>query len=327
MKKRGLKREPRIWNCVIVGGAGAVGAWFADEFGSALNHVSVIELRALGRRQFKSRDHVESDITKPTTEARAILRSADLAVLALPNGVAVDAIRSVTSCVREGTLLIDTLSVKTQLHKAMANWRGRGELLGINPMFSPELGSKGKTVLAVETIGGPKSRTFLKLLRRRVSHVKVCRDATEHDRMCAVLQASTHAALLAFAVMVTRSDFDLTELISSSPPPFRLLLMAAARMATSPLDAYWDIQSANPFASKARSELVSALNSVSWAAHGSERDRFAQLVHSIGAKLGYNKEPLAKLCRTLYEAMTSGTEGRKKGSRVLKERSMEPNRN
>ena len=89
------------------------------------------------------------------------LRSSDCVCLCLPERVTLDAVNSVLPQLSEGNLWVDTLSVKSEIARALHPYADRNELLSLNPMFSPALGWAQNAVAAVEIKPGPKTRALV----------------------------------------------------------------------------------------------------------------------------------------------------------------------
>ena len=175
-------------------------------------------------------------------------------MLAVPEQVALAALPSLRT---SGALVVDTLSVKSRMDAAIADAGREGEFLGLNPMFRPSLGPRGRAVIAVPYVDGPQSARFLDIVRSWGASVAVM-DADRHDRLAAATQVLTHASVLAFGVALAELGVSADELIAVAPPPHRTLLALLARIAGGEPEVYWDVQAGNPHAGATRKALFDA---------------------------------------------------------------------
>lgn len=283
---------------VVVGGSGAVGQLLADHLRGGGDTVVVVDSRPPVR---PSTDRIViGDILAPTPEMTAALTAADLIVLAVPEGAAVGAVRTLSGHLRADTLVVDTLSVKSRFHTALQQCaRPPCQALGINPMFAPSLGIRGRPVAATIYRDGPLVPQFLRSLTEWGAKV-VTLSAERHDRLVAATQALTHAAVLAFGMALSELDVSEDELFATAPPPHAVSLALLARVGHGVPEVYWDIQSGNPHARKARALLSSAVSSLSDVVeHGSESD-FAELMRKASSPLGERAEYYQNLCASLF---------------------------
>lgn len=273
----------------IVGGDGAVGRLLAGALTDAGHDVAVVDRTG----------DPPLDARRPSPALSAALAAADSVVLAVPEAVALDALPHVLDAMRPGALLVDTLSVKTPYASAAAATRAPVELLSINPMFAPDLGFAGQSVLAVELAGGPRCDAFLTLLRERAV-VVVLPDAAAHDRATAALQVAAHASLIGFGLALARLDVELDALQAVAPPPFLALLALLARIASGSPATYADIQLANPFAGEARAALADGLAELDSATTAGDNQAAVEaLLTRLAALLGDAREPLAEQAAAL----------------------------
>jgi prephenate dehydrogenase len=297
--RRGMGSRAELAQVVVVGAAGAVGRLFCGalaDAGSAVTLVDVTptppaELRELG-------PYLALDARTPSPQLDAALADADCVLLALPEAAALDALPQLLAALPPGALLVDTLSVKMPFAHAALAAGAPIELLSLNPMFAPALGFAGHAVLAVELTPGRRSEALLTLLRE-LAHVVTVPDAAAHDRATAVLQAATHASVLAFGLALARLDADLDALLPAAPPPFLALLALLARIGEGAPPTYADIQCANPYAPEARAALVGALSLLDAAGREADPHALEALIASATAPLGAHQEALAAQAATL----------------------------
>ena len=279
-----------IRHCVVVGGAGAVGGMLTELLQAAGAHVCVVDPRVSG------------DITSIDDHLAAELAAADVVVLAVPEAVALDAVGGVAAAMRPDALLVDTLSVKARIVDAVRVHAG--EALSLNPMFAPSLGMAGRPVAAVVLRDGPRARQLLDLLTDRGARV-VTVTAEQHDRLTAAMQALTHATVLAFGLALAQLGVDVAELGALAPPPHVALLSLLARVASGEAHTYWDIQSSNPEAERARAALAAGAGQfadlIDRRGEAALDDVFAQLRDLLDADLDRYADLAARTFHRLHQ--------------------------
>lgn len=288
----------RIRRCVLAGGSGAVGGLFAGLLAGAGIDVCVVDPAPPAAGSDGLRHH-PGDITAPDEALRAELAETDLLLLAVPEEVALDAVRATAGSLRPGALLADTLSVKTRVAAEVAAHAARREAVGLNPMFAPSLGMDGRPVAAVVLHDGPLVAELLGLVARNGGRV-VRVGAERHDRLAAASQALTHATVLAFGHALAELDVDIEELAAIAPPPHTALLALLARIASGTPEVYWDIQSANPYAGDARDALAGGAARLKDLVRDSDEKTFAHFLHELSGGLGDRLPHYRDLCAELF---------------------------
>ncbi|MFJ4873317.1 prephenate dehydrogenase/arogenate dehydrogenase family protein [Streptomyces sp. NPDC088757] len=231
-------------HCVVAGGGGAVGRVFAERLAASGARVLCVDPAATA-------PGVADDIRAPGPATAEALARADLVLLAVPESVALEAVRPVTRLMRADALFADTLSVKEGIAHCLRTRAPGIQAVGLNPMFAPSLPLAGRPVAAAVVTDGPAVRALLGLVAGWGARV-VEMTAQEHDRQTAAQQAATHAAVLAFGLALGELGADLDALCATAPPPHRSLLQLLARIASGTPEVYRDVQAANPHAEAAR---------------------------------------------------------------------------
>jgi prephenate dehydrogenase len=266
--------------CVVAGGAGAVGSLMVELLRGAGADVLVVDVAAP-----PGSDIVDVDV-----------RRADVVVLAVPERVALAAVPALAPQLRPGSLLVDTLSVKTGIVAALDAHGEHLEALSLNPMFAPDLGFGGRAVAAVVVRDGPRARALLEAVGRRGGRVAEV-GADEHDRIAAATQALTHATVLAFGLALDELDVTVDDLGRLAPPPHLTLLALLARIASGRPETYWDVQAGNPHAHHARAALAAGLSTVAGAA---DLGDFAAILERARRRLGPDFDAHARACAGLF---------------------------
>jgi prephenate dehydrogenase len=281
--------------CVVAGGAGAVGGLMVDLLRGAGADVLVVDVVPPPADVA----FTIGDVCAMDAGLLAEIRRADVVVLAVPERVALTAVPALAPQLRPGGLLVDTLSVKTSIVAVLAAHGPHLEAVSLNPLFAPALGLDGRAVAAVVVRDGPRARALLDAVERgggRVAEI----GADEHDRVAAVTQALTHAAVLAFGLALDELGIAVEEIGAVATPPHLTLLAMLARIAAGQPETYWDVQAGNPHARSARTALADGLAALADAAdHGSDGD-FASILERARRSLGPAHDGYARLCEELF---------------------------
>ncbi|WP_182900647.1 prephenate dehydrogenase/arogenate dehydrogenase family protein [Microbispora sp. H10830] len=309
---RGDHTTDLLRRCVVVGGAGAVGGLFAEHLLRSGAEVLVVdpgageaagealsggpaERTGSGEARF-----LRGDITDIGPDLREEIGRADLVLLAVPEQVALAAVKQVAAAMRPGALLADTLSVKGPIADEILAHAGDVEAAGLNPMFAPSLGFAGRPVAAVVIHDGPRTRALLRLVESWGGRA-VRLGAHEHDRLAAATQALTHAAVLSFGLALARLGVGVAELAAVAPPPHATMLALLARIASGTPEVYWDVQSANPQAAAAREALAEGVRTLAGLLDG-RADGEAEFAAALGGlrdllgpDLGFYRDTCAEM--------------------------------
>ncbi|MBY6364780.1 prephenate dehydrogenase dimerization domain-containing protein [Rhodococcoides corynebacterioides] len=271
---------------LVVGGAGAVGALYAEAFAAAGCGVFVLD---------PATDDAGSDVLHPDDAAADLLGAADVVILAVPESVALATVPVLEALAPTATV-VDTLSVKT----AMADFVARSSLaaaVGLNPMYAPSLGMDGRPTAAVVHREGPDVEFVLGVVAARGPVVRI--SASEHDRVVASTQALTHATVLAFGIALKDLGVDPAVAAALGPPPFATATALLARVATGTPEVYADVQQGNPFAASARAALGRAVATVDSSC--ADVTAFTAVLADARAALGPELMPASRRCAHLFD--------------------------
>jgi prephenate dehydrogenase len=291
-----MPREAAFRNVAIIGGRGAVGRLF-NEVLTASGAVTLL----LDNKPLPGdvpSNVLAIDILNARAEALQPLSACDLVILATPEHVAIEALESIAGVVDPGALLVETLSVKTGFARQVSTTDIRCECLGVNPMFAPDLGFHGNSVIATPHRAGARSGPFQQLMSDHGARVVVM-TPDDHDRACASLQVATHAAILGFGHALLAAGYDARVMTEIMPPPHRTLLALLSRLLAGEPAVYHDIQVANPHARMMREQLRQAqleLDSIVDAGP----EAFARELEALRGLLATSDLDFAALCARLF---------------------------
>lgn len=213
--------NPEIKKIVIVGGNGKLGGLFARFLRASGYHV-----QALGSHDWQSADK--------------ILENSDVVIVCVPIAKTLETIERLQPYLTENMLLTDLTSVKRQPLEKMLNVH-KGAVLGLHPMFGPDIASMAKQVV-VRCDGRYPERYQWLLDQISMWGAKVFQvDATEHDRSMTYIQALRHFSTFANGYHLSRQPIKLSNILALSSPIYRLELAMIGRLFAQDGGLYADI--------------------------------------------------------------------------------------
>jgi prephenate dehydrogenase len=288
--------------CVVAGGSGAVGSMFVELLRDAGADVCVVDLDGHDRPIPDGVRFKRADITQVADGLATELGAADVVVLAVPEQVALAAFPGVAEAVQPGSVVAETLTVKSAIARAAAPIPSIS-FVGLNPMFAPSLGIEGRPVAAVVVHDGPGVESLLALISGRGGRVVHVSPET-HDRLASAMQVLTHAAVLAFGFALTELGVGAEELRVIAPPPHALMLGLLARICAGTPEVYWDVQAGNPFAPEAREALAVGLRRLAEVVEGGQEE-FAEAMADLRRFLGPDLERHLQACAQAFACLPS----------------------
>lgn len=214
---------PDISPCVIVGGEGAMGRLFARQLSR-----SGIEVRILDKAQ--------------QADQQAILDGAKLVLISVPINAVVNVVAKLPKLAAD-CLLVDITSVKQKPLEAMLSHH-QGEVLGLHPMFGPDIEHWVKqTIVVCQGRGGEKSTQLLNQLAIWGSQL-VEMPADKHDEAMQIVQVMRHLTTFVYGQFLAKQPHSLDEIKLCSSPIYQLELMMVGRLFAQSPELYTDIMMA-----------------------------------------------------------------------------------
>lgn len=221
-KNMGFTRQaPDLGPVVVVGGGGRMGALFGRMLELSGYEVRVVE-----------REH------SPEQVAGAV-EGAGMVLVSVPIHDTVQVVRSLPPLPQD-CLLVDLTSTKRAVMAAMLQAHP-GPVLGLHPMFGPDVDSFAKQVVAYVPGRHPEASGWLleqiRLWGARMHAVS----ADEHDHAMGLIQALRHFSTFAYGAHLAQEDRDLATLLALSSPIYRLELIMVGRLFAQDPELYYDI--------------------------------------------------------------------------------------
>jgi len=244
-------------------------------------------------------EFVQGNVTDLNLESKQLIHRSDAIIFALPESVAVEAVDKVVAHMSKGTLLVDILSVKTEIVNRMRDVEKEIEKLSLHPMFAPSLGFEAQNVVVLDVDGREHANEFIKYLEKWGSRLTYM-SAEQHDRSTACVQVAVHAAVISYGRALYKLNYKIDEVLPIATPPHKILLAMLARILDADSDIYWKIQKSNPFAESARTSLVEGAEELNELVEADDFDKFEFILDSIRDVIAEESEFLQKTCQDLY---------------------------
>ncbi|OOF55596.1 bifunctional chorismate mutase/prephenate dehydrogenase [Rodentibacter genomosp. 2] len=213
--------NPNIQKIVIVGGYGKLGGLFARYLRASGYPISVLE-----------RD--DWDV------AERILANADAVIVSVPIANTLETIEHLKPYLTENMLLADLTSVKREPLAKMLEIH-QGAVVGLHPMFGPDIASMAKQVV-VRCDGRFPERYEWLLEQIQIWGAKIYQtDAVEHDHNMTYVQALRHFSTFANGLHLSKQPVNLANLLALSSPIYRLELAMIGRLFAQDAELYADI--------------------------------------------------------------------------------------
>lgn len=212
--------NPALRKIVIIGGAGQLGRLFAQIFRLSGYLVEVLE----------KNDWANADV---------ILADAGMVMVAVP----IDSVCNIIEQIKnlpDDCLLVDITSIKQKPLSKMLEVH-QGPVLGLHPMFGPDISSFAKQVIVCCEGRGADSYQWLleqmQIWGARLHHVT----AQAHDEAMSFIQALRHFTTYSYGFHLAEEKADLKSLLALSSPIYRLELAMVGRLFAQDSALYADI--------------------------------------------------------------------------------------
>ena len=210
-----------LGHIVIVGGEGQLGGLF-----SQMLTLSGYEVKSLDKDDWH--------------KAEALFDGAGMVIVTVPINVTCEVIRTQLNDLPEHCILADLTSIKSEPLNAMLDAH-KGPVVGLHPMFGPDVGSLAKQVVVVcDGREQDKYQWFLEQIKIWGARI-VNEDAERHDKAMQLVQAMRHFSSFVYGVNLCKEEADIESLLQFSSPIYRLELAMVGRLFAQDPELYADI--------------------------------------------------------------------------------------
>lgn len=277
-----LCTNPELSKIVIVGGAGALGSVFKRMFERSGYDVAVLE-----KDDWKDSSHILSD--------------AGLVIVSVPIRKTVEVIE-LLKALPKNCVLADITSTKSAPIQAMLAAHS-GPVLGLHPMFGPDVQSMVKQVIVV--CHGRSEEQYEWLLQQFRIWGAALYESTpqEHDDAMAFIQVMRHFCSFVYGAHLAEENPELTKLVMFSSPIYRLELAMVGRLFAQDPVLYADIIFGNKDSVKLLRRFQSRFDKALSLLENDDKEGFIGHFREIASWFGdYAKEALQDSKKLLLKA-------------------------
>ena len=277
-----LCTNPAITKIVVIGGEGALGRIFVDMFRRSGYIVNVLE-------------------QQDWPEAQSILAGVDLVMIAVPIKLTELVITKLDNLPPD-CILVDITSTKQRPLAAMLDAHS-GPVLGLHPMFGPDVSSLVKQVVVV--CHGRDAEKYQWLLAQMRIWGAALEEigAKEHDDAMVFIQVMRHFCSFVFGAHLAGENPSLKRLIALSSPIYRLELAMVGRLFAQDPVLYADIIFNNIESVDLLKRFMSRFEQAIKLVEQGDKDAFIKQFFHIGSWFGeYSKQSLVDSKKLLLKA-------------------------
>lgn len=270
--------NPGLGKALVVGGAGQLGSLFAHLLRLSGYCVDILE---------------KDDWAEATTK----VADAGLVVVAVPIDQTVAVIELLPTLPKD-CLLVDLTSIKTEPLAAMLAAHS-GPVLGLHPMFGPDVPSLAKQVIIYSEGRGAEQYEWL-LAQMRIWGARLqAVDAKEHDQAMSLVQALRHFTSFAYGAHLCAEQADISQLLRLSSPIYRLELAMVGRLFAQDPVLYADIILSSPRNLDMIRRYHSRFGELLTQLEQGKRDAFVEQFTQVSEFFGDDAETFLKESRSL----------------------------
>ncbi|MEM2930994.1 MAG: prephenate dehydrogenase/arogenate dehydrogenase family protein [Thermoproteota archaeon] len=227
----------------VVGGCGAMGKWIV----SYLLRLGGFRITVSDPDEIEGAKLVKTMRVEYEKDNRKAVAESDITVVSVPVEETPGVIAEIAPFMKDGSLLMDIASVKTEAVSAMLKHAPPGvELISIHPMFGPRVRDvKGQVIIVVPVRPGERFSMIKSFLEEKGAEVVVT-TREDHDRMMSIVQGLTHFTSMVFAGVVREMNVDLKHSRKFSSPVYSALLPIVYRVICQNPELYAQLQVHNP---------------------------------------------------------------------------------
>ncbi|WP_298524623.1 prephenate dehydrogenase [uncultured Methanobrevibacter sp.] len=237
----------------IIGGSRGLGRWMAEHLGDDFD----ITITSRDEQSGKAvAEELGVDYSSDNIEA---VRDADITLFCVPIEHMASTIEDVAPHAKEGSLLMDVASVKTDPSEALKKYAPENaDILPCHPMFGPRVPTLERQIIVLAPVEGRSEKWFNRVydyLTRADCEIVVT-TPEEHDKYMSIVQGLTHFSYITLASTIRKLNINVKKSRSFSSPVYTIMLDMVSRIVYQNPYLYYSIQKNNKEVSKARDALI-----------------------------------------------------------------------
>lgn len=274
---------------LIIGGTGETGRWFVKFY---KKHGFDVVIWGVNRRK----DIAETLGARFADDLDEEIRTCDITMISVPINITEKMIQDIAPKMPSGSLLMDITSVKTGPVAAMRKFAPEGvEILGTHPMFGPSIPDIRGQIVIFTPIEGRSAKWFpvIRSLYEENGALIEVMDASEHDRMMAVVQGLTHFAYISIGSVFMELEFDVARSRRFMSPMYDIMLDLVGRILAQNPYLYAMIQM-NPEVAKVHRAYIDQCNRMADMIKNKDIDTFVKNMKKAAAHFGDTESALRR---------------------------------
>ncbi|MCL1141441.1 bifunctional chorismate mutase/prephenate dehydrogenase [Shewanella gaetbuli] len=210
-----------LGHIVVVGGEGQLGQLFTQ-----MLTLSGYSVKSLDKNDWQRAD--------------ALFDGAGMVLVTVPIKVTCDVIKTHLTRLPDTCILADLTSIKEQPVDTML-LAHKGPVVGLHPMFGPDVGSLAKQVVVV--CHGRQAEAYQWLLDQiAIWGARIVEaEPVKHDKAMQLVQAMRHFSSFVYGMNLCKEDAEIDTLLQFSSPIYRLELAMVGRLFAQDPELYADI--------------------------------------------------------------------------------------
>ncbi|MEZ4829641.1 MAG: prephenate dehydrogenase/arogenate dehydrogenase family protein [Bacteroidia bacterium] len=290
---------------LILGINGGFGRLFYSLLSRENHSITGVDLQPSAESGITPQKYISCNLFSPDEQVVAEASQADMILICLPEKVVYPLLPLLLPHTRRDSLTVETTSVKSIITDILSGIPVAGEVLSINPMFSPDLGMDGNNMVAVKFQPGKFTEWFARFTQKHGCRI-TWMTTRQHDMLTAVTQVATHAAIISFGFMLEKMDYQVDTNLPVSTPPHLNLLALFSRIQSANPEVYWKIQTDNPYGQMARETLLESMKSFVEMVESNDIQLFSEKMKTALPGEKSYPEKLAEECREIFSSRFKG---------------------
>jgi len=222
-----------------------------------------------------------SDFGVKFSDNNRIAMSADITIITVPIEKTIATIKEVAPIVRDGSLIADFTSVKTDVCNALLKYTNKNaEIISIHPMFGPTIpGIHGQIFILCPL----RTEKWLSVIEKFLNYYKakfVISTPEEHDKAMSVIQGLTHFTYISIGYTLKNLNFNVKESRKFASPIYNLMLDIIGRILSQDPHLYAHIQMENPLTQEVRKKFIESANVLNNAINSRDEKNFVSIMSS-----------------------------------------------